>query len=101
MSAINENNYNGEQLFQIILGTGEKFKVYAFDEQEALNTLADYLVEEEQEYSYTDYYEIADLCEVGQSVSEYAEENNIYCAGEQGVYIQVSEIQNISIREEF
>lgn len=101
MAAINENSYNGEQLYQIILGTGEKFKVYAFDEQEAINLVADYLVEEEQEFSYADYYEIADLCEVGQSVSEYAEENNIYCAGEHGVYVQVTEIKTINTREEF
>lgn len=101
MAAINENTYNGEQLFKIILATGEDFKVYAFDEEEALNILADHLVEEEREYSYADHYEVADLCEVGQSVAEYAEENNLYCAGEQGVYIQVAEIQTISIREEF
>lgn len=93
MAAINENDYMNNQLFKIILGTGEDFKVFAYDEEEALNTLADHLVEEEREYSYADYYEVADLCEVGQSVSEYSEENNLYYAGEHGIYIQVAEIK--------
>jgi hypothetical protein len=101
MSAINENNYNGEQLFKITLGTGEDFKVYAFDEQEAVNLLADHLVEEEQVWSYSIYQEIATLCDIGQSVSEYIEENNMYFADNQDIYIQVAEIQTISIREEF
>lgn len=101
MAAINESDYINNQLFKIILATGEDFKVFAYDEEEALNILADHLVEEEREYSYADHYEVADLCEVGQSVAKYAEENNLYYAGEQGVYIQVSEIQNISITEEF
>lgn len=101
MAAINENTYNGEQLFKITLATGEDFKVYAFDEEEAINLVADHLVEEERECSYADHYEVADLCEVGQSVAEYAEENNLYFAGKHGVYIPVKEIKPIDTREEF
>lgn len=101
MSAINENDLMNNQLYQIILATGEDFKVFAYDEQEAIDILADHLVEEEREYSYADHYEIADLCEVGQSVDEYVEENGYYHAGEHGVYIQVTEIKTISIEEEF
>lgn len=101
MSAINENTYNGEQLYQITLTTKEKFKVYASDEEEAINLLADHLVEEKQIWSYSTYQEIATLCDIGQSVSEYIEENQMYFANNQDIYIQVEEIKTISIREEF
>jgi hypothetical protein len=101
MAAINENTYNGEQLYKITLATGEDFKVYAFDEQEAVNLLADHLVEEEQIWSYSIYQEIATLCDIGQSIAEYAEENNLYFTGKHGVYIPVKEIKPIDTREEF
>lgn len=96
MFPINEG-YNGENLYQITVGAVgsyvKDFAVYAYDEQTAINLVANHIVEEEYEYLYGDHYEVADLCEVGQTVSDYAEENNLTCAGDHGIYIKVVGIQ--------
>lgn len=98
MSAINENDYMNNQLFKITLATGEDFKVFAYDEEEAIDLLIKHLIEDEREYACYDYYTIADLCEVGESVGEYITENNFYGNGN-GVYIKIEEIK--IIKEEF
>jgi hypothetical protein len=98
MSAINENDLMNNQLYQITLATSEEFKVYASDEQEAIDLLISHLVDDEREYAYYNYDAITELCEVGESVSEYVAENNFY-QNENGVYIQVKEIK--IVKEEF
>ena len=92
MSAINENTYTNDQLYQIILDTAEKFKVFASDEQEAITLLIGHLVDDEREYAYYDHNAITQLCEVGESVSEYIAENNFY-GNDDGLYIKVEEIK--------
>lgn len=75
---INEGNY-GETLYRITIGTGfawtKHFEVYAYNEIDAVDLVADY-IEENFEGLCFDHYTLADLCEVGETVDEYAEANN-------------------------
>ena len=89
---INKGGY-GEKLYKVDIGTGtawtQEFKVYAYNETEAVDLVADYIGEQELDGLYADYYELADCSEFGQTVDEYAEANNLVCAGNHGIYIQV------------
>lgn len=93
---INEGNY-GETLYTVTVGTGtvwtKEFKVYAYNETEAVDLVADYIEEQEMEGLYADYYEIFDCCEAGQTVNEYAEANNLTCCGNHGIYVQIINIE--------
>ena len=95
---INEGNY-GEKLYAVTLGTGlawtQTFEVYAYHEQEAVDLVADYCEEHELEGLYSNYYELADLCEVGQTVDEYAEANGLTCCGNHGIYMQILGIKEV------
>jgi hypothetical protein len=91
---------HGETLYRISLGTGTAwtapYLVYAYNEQEAVDLVADYLDEHEVASLYCDYYELADLCETEQTVDEYAEANGLICAGNHGIYIQVLGIETVA-----
>ena len=93
---INEGNY-GEKLYTITLGTGlawtQSYEVYAYHESEAVDIVADYCVDNEINGLYGDFYEIADLCDIGQSVDEYAEANGLTCCGNSGIYLQILDIK--------
>ena len=95
---INEGNY-GEKLYTVTLGTGtawtKTFEVYAYNETEAVDLVADYCEEHELEGLYSDYCELADLCEVGQTVDEYAEANSLACCGNHGIYMQILGIKEV------
>jgi hypothetical protein len=102
MNIINDNDgMYGETLYKISVGTGlawmKEFNVYAYNEQDAVDLVADY-IEENFEGLCFDHYEIADLCEVGETVDEYAEANNLICAGNHGIYINVVGIEIINER---
>lgn len=90
------SNSCGENLYEAYIGTGTAwcmvFKAYAYNEQEAVDLIADYCEEHELHGLYSDYYELADLCETGQSVEEYAEANNLTCCGNHGIYLEVAEL---------
>lgn len=96
---INEGNY-GEKLYAVTLGTGtawtKTFKVYAYNETEAVDLVADYCEENELEGLYGDFYEVADLCDVGETVDEYADANNLTCCGNHGIYMQILGIEEIT-----
>ena len=93
---INEGNY-GEKLHTITLGTGlawtQSYEVYAYNESEAVDIVADYCEENELQGLYGDFYEVADLCDIGQSVDEYAEANGLTCCGNSGIYLQILGIE--------
>ena len=90
----------GETLYRVFLGTGTlwlaEFHVYADSEQEAVDLVADYCEEQGLEGLYSDHYELADECEVGQTVDEYAEEHGLYCCGNHGIYVKLEGIEVIS-----
>lgn len=95
---INSGNH-GEKLYAVTLGTGlawtQTFEVYAYNEGEAVDLVADYCEDHELEGLYSDYYELADLCEVGKTVDEYAEANNLTCCGNYGIYMQILRIEEV------
>lgn len=98
MTIINPNShYCGEILYTVSLNTGtawlETYGVYAYDEQDAVDLIADYLEANELHGLYCDWYEIMDNCGFGETPEEYAESMNMICAGNHGVYISVADIR--------
>lgn len=95
-----ESNQCGEKLYTIALNTGttwiETYSVYAYNEQEAVDLVADYLEANELRGLYCDWYELMDLCENGETPDEYAEANNLICAGNHGIYISIAGIKEES-----
>lgn len=100
--SIGTNNC-GETHYRVFIGTGtvwlQEFHVYAYNEQEAIDTIADYCAEHDLHGLYADYYEVFDLCDVGQTVDEYAEANNLICCGNHGIYMRVEGIEEIKTSE--
>lgn len=96
---IGTNEY-GETLYRVYIATGtawyKVFQVYAYNESEAVDMVADYVLENEFEGLYADYYEIYDLCDVGQSVDEYAEAHNLICCGNHGIYLEVAGLEVVT-----
>ena len=95
---IGTNNY-GEHLYRVYIGTGtawyKVFQVYAYNESEAVDMVADYVEENEFEGLYADYYEIFDLCDFGETVGEYAEAHGLICCGNHGIYLEVAGLEEI------
>ena len=93
------SNAYGETLYRVYLGTGtmwlEEFHAYAYNEQEAVDLVADYCEEHELTGLYADHYELADECKVGQTVDEYAEAHNLICCGNHGIYIELAGVEAI------
>lgn len=84
--------------YRILVNTGTAylatFDVQAFNEQEAVDKVAD-LIEEKHEGLFNDHYALQDLCETGQTVDEYAEANNLTCCGNHGIYISIDSITRL------
>jgi len=97
MTIINTKNYD-EKMYRINLLTGtvwiEQYGVYAYNEQEACDTLADYL-EENESGLCIDYWHLNDLCDSFQSVDEYAEAHNLTCCGNHSVYLEIESITEV------
>ena len=85
--------------YKTTLGTGlawtQSYTVEATNEAEALDLVADHLEATETTGLYSDHYELSDLCEVGQTVDEYAEANGLVCCGNHGIYVQLINIEEI------
>ena len=94
-SEAKENEY-GEKLYSVYVNTGTAWcdvrNVYAYNEQDALDKVVDRL-EKEESNLVMDYYDIFDMCDTGESVDEFAEANNLICAGNHGLYISVDRIE--------
>lgn len=92
-------NYHGEKCYRVYLATGtawyKVFQVYAYNESEAVDMVADYVEENEFEGLYFDYYELYDLCE-DETVGEYAEAHNLICCGNHGIYLEVAGLEEIT-----
>jgi hypothetical protein len=90
-----------ERLYTVTLGTGtawtQSYNVYAFNEQDALDIVADQIEEQELRGLYMDWHELADICDIGETPDSYAEAHNLVCAGNHGIYVQLI---NITPKEE-
>ena len=89
-------NSCGENLYKVLVGTGtawlQEFQVYAYNEQEAVDLVADYCEDNELHGLYSDFYELYDLCEVGETVDEYIETHSLICCGNHGIYMDITGI---------
>ena len=87
-----KTNEYGEKQYQVAIGNGTMYPytetVYAYNEQEAVDKVVDHL-DEEGSGLVVDYYELFDLADYGQTVDEYAEENNLTTAGNHGLYVEL------------
>ena len=99
---IGSKNY-GENLYRVYVGTGtawlQGFDIYAFNEQDAVDLVANYCEEHELQGLYSDYYELADECEIGEAVDEYAESHNLISCGNHGVYMNIDRIEEVKNNE--
>lgn len=96
---INEGNY-GEKLYEVTVGAGlvwaKVFEVYAYSAGEAIDLVADYCQEhEELQGLWGDHYELADLCEIGETVEQYARKHNLTCCGNSGIYMAITDIEEV------
>lgn len=95
---IGTNNY-GERHYRVFLNTGtmwlQEFHVFAYNETEALDLVADYC-EEHMPGLCADHYELADHCDTGETVDEYAEAHNLTCCGNHGIYVGVAGMEEIN-----
>ena len=86
-----------EQLYTVTLGTGtmwtQSYSVYAYNEQEAIDLVADHIEEQELHGLYCDWYELADICGVGETPESYAESHNLTCAGNHGIYVEILDVK--------
>lgn len=97
---INELEYNvgslehdaDENVYTVAIGTGLvwacQFHVVARNEQEAVDLVVDYMVENEIKL-YMNYNELEEKCDNGETVEEYAENNNLVSAGNNSYYINL------------
>ena len=97
MTIINQSNY-GEKAYKIALGTGtawtEEFTAYAYNEQDALDLVADYLENEGCNGLYYDRAELEILasCSEWKTVEAFAEAHNLTCCGNHGIYVELVNI---------
>ncbi len=92
------SNHYGERRYRIFIATGtawlQEFYVYAYNETEAADLVADYC-QERLPALCADYYEIFDLCDVGETVDEYAEAHGLTCCGNHGIYIEIAGLEEL------
>ena len=85
--------------YKILIGTGsmyvQEFYVSANNETDALTLIADYCEEHDLHWLYVDHYELADLCDTGETVAEYAARQDLTECGEHGIYMQIKGIEAI------
>lgn len=85
--------------YRIFVGTGsmylQEFHVCAENETEALALIADYCEKHDMHWLYADYYELVDLTDTGETVSEYAARQDLTACGESGVYMQIKGIEAV------
>ena len=94
---IGDGNH-GEHKYRIFISTGiiysQEFHVYAYNETEAVDLVADYC-EEHLPALCADHYEIFDICDVGETVEKYAEAHNLTCCGNHGIYLKIAGLEEL------
>ena len=85
--------------YRIFIGTGsmylQEFHVQADNETDALALIAQYCEEHELHWLYADHYELADLCDFGETVKEYAKRQDLTRCGNHGVYMQIKGMEEM------
>ena len=100
------SNSCGETLYRVYIATGtawlKVFQAYAYNEQEAVDMVADYCEEHELCGLYLDHDEIADEWEENKPETEqdepatkHIEAHNLICCGNHGIYLDVAGIETV------
>lgn len=101
MTIINQATY-GEKTYMVSIGTSlvwaSLFKVAAYDEQSAVDLVADYLKDHECTGLYFDHLELEVIasCTKYKTAEAFAEANNFVCCGNHGIYISLLNIEEVS-----
>ena len=101
MKIINQGNC-GERAYKIALGTGtawvEEFIAYAYNEQDALDFVADHLEAEEMKGLYYDHAELNAIasCTEWKTAEAFAEANNLTCCGNHSIYVELVSLTEIT-----
>lgn len=85
--------------YRIFVGTGsmylQEFHVHANNEAEALAIIAQHCENHELHWLYADNYELADLCDFGETVKEYAKRQDLTECGNHGIYMQIKGMEKM------
>lgn len=101
MNIVNFASY-GEKTYIVSLGTGtawtEQFQVAAYDEQSAVDAVADHLVYEHAINLYYDHLELDVIasCTEYKTAETYADAHNLTCCGNYGIYIELLNIEEVA-----
>ena len=101
MIIINQATY-GEKTYIVSIGTGlawaNLFKVAAYDEQSAVDLVADYLEDHEYTGLYYDHAELEAMasCSEWKTAEAFAEAHNLACCGNHGIYISLLNIEEVA-----
>ena len=89
----------GEKLYRVYISTGtmwyKVFQVYAYNESEAVDLVADYCEEHELEGLYADYWDIYNNLEIDETFDEFVENHNLICCGNHGIYLEVAGLEEL------
>ncbi len=95
MYVVNEGNY-GETCYKVYLNTGTawlvEFKVYAYCEGEALEAVAEYVVDKGLDGLWYGHYEIEDERDMSESFDEFVERHNLIPC-DKGVYLPLERME--------
>lgn len=95
------NDAYGEYKYRVFVGTAsiwlQEFHVFAYDTTEALDLIANYCEKNGLDGLYATHDELAALRKPGQSISEYADDHNLICCGNNRIYLQIAGIERIEL----
>lgn len=103
MIIINKPTY-GEKTYIVSLATGtawlDPYQVSAYNEQEAIDKLADYIEGKGYKNLYFEYGMLRVMAEYSHgkyaNAEEYADAHGLVCCGNHGIYIHLISVEEVS-----
>lgn len=90
------SNYYGQKQHRVFLHTSstwlEEFIVYAHDECEAIDKVADYCEANKLHDLYHTHIELLNIFNKDRKVERYAKKQKMTCCGTHGIYIRVAAV---------
>ena len=102
MTIINEANY-GEKTYIVSIATGlawtYPYQVAAYNEQDAVDLVADYMEANGHSGFYYERFELELMAKHSewQTVEAFTEAHNFTCCGNHGIYIILANIEEVQI----
>lgn len=102
MIIINKHTY-GEKTYVVSLDTGtawlDQYQVGAYNEQEAVDKVADYIERKGYRLKYFEYgmLKVMAECSGGKytTADEYADAHGLVCCGNHGIYIHLVSVEEV------